>query len=66
MSRPKVVPFPVPGKSGVDTGDLIADAVALAEFPGRQLEALVLAVTAVAVELRALRAAVEREGRRGA
>jgi hypothetical protein len=58
-----VVPLPLPGHSGVSDADLIADAIDFAACPGRQPEAIALALAAVAVELRELRAAIERRPR---
>ena len=62
MSAP-VVPLPLPGKSGCDSDDLLADAIDLAACPGRQAEAVALGLAAVAAEVRELRAAIERQGR---
>lgn len=57
----QVVPLPLPGKSGVDDTDLIADVIDLAALPGRQGEAIALGLAAVAAEIREMRAAVERQ-----
>lgn len=54
---------PLPGRSGVDDTDLIADVIDLAQYPGRQAEAVALGLAAVAAELRAIRATIERQGR---
>jgi hypothetical protein len=64
MSAP-VVPLPLPGRSGVDADDLLADVIDLAQYPGRQGEAVALGLAAVAAELRELRVAIERRPRRG-
>jgi hypothetical protein len=64
MTAP-AVPLPLPGRSGVETDDLIADVIDLAQYPGRQAEAVALGLAAVAAELRELRAAIERRPRRG-
>jgi len=59
-----VVPLPLPGKSGCSTDDLLADVIDLAAYPGRQAEAIALGLAAIAAELRELRVAIERQGRR--
>ena len=61
MTAP-VLPLPL-GKSGVDADDLLADVLDLAPYPHRQAEGIVLALAAVAAEVRALRVAVERRRR---
>jgi hypothetical protein len=59
-----IVPLPLPGRSGVDSDDVLADVIDLAQYPGRQAEAVALGLAAVAAELRELRAAMERCPRR--